>query len=168
MLPRSAGGIDLTDAAAQQILDLDLTWDEISEQMLNGSRVVAPSKREDVRCVLLPDLSVLLSIEGTVLGVARREREEQQESRPQTVTACRVQRRGKRGGVGRRVPTTYRDLEARLRELGYDIVQGGSHRRVEHHGLLITTLPSTPSDTTRGLLNAISTLRRAGIDIRRH
>ena len=73
-------------------------------------------------------------------------------------------RGGKQGNV---FPTSYKEIVHVIKGMGYEIKKLGSgHQGVYSDGKLIYTLPSSSSDY-RSLKNAISSLNKMGIDVRK-
>lgn len=82
--------------------------------------------------------------------------------------AERAAGRSARRGAGTRVPTTRRELIARMEAAGFVVTPGSGHGRVTHpqHPGLFVPLASTPSDV-RFTRYAVAQLRRVfGVDLR--
>lgn len=73
----------------------------------------------------------------------------------------------KRGGSGRRWPTTWQELQKRILACpGTELRPGGKHLNVYLNGQQVQALPLSASDH-RALLNACQALRAKGIDVAR-
>lgn len=71
------------------------------------------------------------------------------------------------GGAGRRWPTTWKELIARVEAYPHaEVRRGGKHLAVLLRGKTVQTFPATASDH-RALLNACQVLKSLGVDVRR-
>lgn len=102
-----------------------------------------------------------------IVGVGQRERPAPGLAEPVVGIESPSPRSSRRGGSGRRWPTTWGELSERLTAIeGVTIEDGSTHLIVKRDGNAIDTLPKTASEY-RGLLNACTQLRRKGLDVSR-
>lgn len=102
-----------------------------------------------------------------IVGVRERARAEEPSEHQVVGRAVPAQRSRRSGGVGRRWPSTWRELTDRLKQHeGVRVLHGGKHMIVTRHHKRIFTMPISASDH-RGIRNACLQLQRLGIDVSR-
>lgn len=154
---------------------LDLTWQEVERDLVQGHNTPAPGQPGKRRIVGEKVEAIVAEAEEPprliVLYVRPRRRLSMEEAEyiigRQRERGERGLRKAKGGGSGRRWPTTFREL-IRLaeRNKGVRVVQGSKHHIVLKDGQQVAVLPLTASDH-RSLMNASRQLDKAGIDVRR-
>lgn len=156
--------ITFAHSAREQMTQLELSPDQVRTAVRNAW-AITPSQRENVSAYLTDDLSVLVADNGTVIGLARREKVDPLPHTSEPVKK-QINRKGKRGGQGRLGPRTMDDIVAAVEATpGWRVDPHRRHLAVHGPEGQRLTLPKTNGDW-RGPLNALSELRRAGLDLR--
>lgn len=81
-------------------------------------------------------------------------------------TGPRIVRKPGSGPRGNVYPTTWRELRARLEDLGCDVRRGKTHYKITLPDGTVTSMPTSASDR-RSLPNQVHDLRKLGVDVRR-
>lgn len=155
-------GVDAIDRerAVEAVADPDEAWTSdngVSDHFCRGGLVVQV-RRADNAVIGVFSRAYALSVRPEHVGEVEGLRE----------IAELAAGRSARRGAGTRVPTTRRELLARLEDRGFVLTPGAGHGRVTHpdHPGLFVPMASTPSDV-RFTRYAVAQIRRVfGVDLR--
>jgi hypothetical protein len=154
-----------TPAAITVMQEIGVEWPKVVTAVRHNIAVV-PSDQDNVRQFIARDLKVLVTDDNHVIGLTKRDPGEALPNAVQPHPAKRIERKGKRGGIGNVGPRTHEDLLEAIRKTpGWRVEKGGKHWKILGPEGQVSTLPITPSDW-RGTMNAISGLRAIGLDLR--
>lgn len=154
-----------TPAAISVMQEIGVDWPKVVTAVRHNIAVV-PSEQDNVRQFIARDLKVLVTDDNHVIGLAKRDPGEALPNVAQPSPAKKIERRGKRGGIGNIGPRTHEDLLEAIRKTpGWQVEKGGKHWKVLGPDGQVSTLPITASDW-RGTMNAVSALRAIGLDLR--
>ncbi len=158
-------GLWPTTTAQAAMRRLNLSWPQVCTAVEDAHAIIPAAG--DVVAYLTPSLSVLVSEDRHVLGVAERTPGEPMPATPPALRS-KIVRKGKRGGAGRIGPQTFEDLVKAVRARdgwSIDRVNNG-HYEVRGPQGQKAQVAATASDY-RTIRNDISRLRRVtGLDLR--
>jgi len=151
-----------TQTAIAAMDRLNVTWVRVCEE-LSASVTIVPSRRPGVDNYLTDSLSVLITPDRHVIGLAARDEDRAQYVAAAVGPAKKIERRGKRGGIGNVEPRTHSEVLAAIDQApGWTRELAGKHYKVRGPEGQLVTISVTPSDY-RSALNEWTRLKRNGL-----